>query len=160
MLGQGLHQDPPSLSLMAESNASALLLLDLIRQEREKQRAHFDALDNKAGLVVGFAALLVTLLPELVFPARVAALVAAIAAGACALAAFWPRRYPMLSVRRLREYVAADAQLTRTVVVDTLVEVNDATTEMLSAKGRRLRWSLVFLSLTGLAVGAGILWGG
>lgn len=66
----------------------------------------------------------------------------------------------MLSVRRLREYVAADAQLTRKVVVDTLVEVNDATTEMLSAKGRRLRWSLVFLSLTVLAVAAGILWDG
>lgn len=68
-----------------------------------------------------------------------------------------PWSYPVLRVRRLREYLAADEQLTRKVVIDTLVEVNYTTSEMLSVKGRRLRWSLVFLALTGLALAAGIL---
>lgn len=144
---------------MTDPNPSAPLLLELIQQEREKQRAHFDALDNKAGLVVGFAALLVTLLPDLVLLARGIALTAAIAAGAFGLAAFWPRRYPVLSARRLRGYLAADEHLTRKVILDTLVEVNDTTSEMLSTKGHRLWWSLVFLALTGLALAAGILVG-
>lgn len=40
---------------MADSLPSLALLLDLVRDERSKQIALFDALDNKAGIVLGFA---------------------------------------------------------------------------------------------------------
>lgn len=40
------------------------LLLELVQRERDKQLAHLDALDNKAGIVLGFAGLLITLAPD------------------------------------------------------------------------------------------------
>ena len=70
---------------MAGSLGSLDLVLDRIQREREKQRAHFDALDNKAGLSVGFAALLITLAPELPVPYRLLVVSAALVAGGLGL---------------------------------------------------------------------------
>ncbi len=40
------------------------LLLDTVRQERSAQLSHFDSLDSKAGIVLGFAAALIALSSE------------------------------------------------------------------------------------------------
>lgn len=40
------------------------LLLDLVQSERDKQRAHFDSLGGKAGIILGFTGLIITLAPN------------------------------------------------------------------------------------------------
>ncbi len=61
------------------------LLLDLVQQERNKQLAHLDALDNKAGIVLGFAGLLITLAPDVPVGFQLVGVVAGAASIAFAL---------------------------------------------------------------------------
>ena len=42
---------------MVDRLPSLNLLLELVQSERDKQLAHFDALDNKAGIVLAFSGL-------------------------------------------------------------------------------------------------------
>jgi hypothetical protein len=64
------------------STPSLPFLIGLVQQERDKQRAHFDSLDGKAGITLGFAGLLVTLAPGLPLGYTVLVVVAASAAAA------------------------------------------------------------------------------
>ena len=78
------------------ASSSLDLLLEINQSERHAQLSHFDGLDTKAGLVLGFAGVLIALGNETVSLFGIAA---AFTAGA-AVASFWPRRFPSI-VRRL-----------------------------------------------------------
>ena len=81
---------------MVDRLPSLDILLELVQSEREKQLAHFDALDNKAGIVLAFSGLLITLAPDIPIAFRVLGVLAAVVSSALALSAFWPRRFPVL----------------------------------------------------------------
>lgn len=67
------------------------LLLEINQLERQAQLSHFDSLDTKAGLVLGFSGVLIALGNDAASILGIASiLVAALAAG-WAVAAFWPR---------------------------------------------------------------------
>lgn len=144
---------------MADGLPSLELLLDLVRDERSKQIAHFDVLDNKAGLVLGFAGLLITLAPDVPLPLLVSALVAAGTSAGFALAAFWPRPHGALLPTRLRRYLAAEDRFTRLRVFDTLEVLVNEVSDDLTTKAGRLRRALEALALAAALFAAGILAG-
>lgn len=65
------------------------LLLALVQRERDKQLAHLDALDDKAGIVLGFAGLLITLAPDVPVAFQLLGVLAGATSIGFALAAFW-----------------------------------------------------------------------
>lgn len=143
---------------MAERLPSLDLLLDLVQQERGHQLSHFDGLDNKAGLILGFAGLLATLAPSTAggWFLAIGIVSAAVAAGS-ALSAFWPRRLPTLEPTSLRDYLGAEEQFTRLTVLDTLELVVNRGSDVLHTKGLRVKGAMVALAVAGLAFGAGIV---
>jgi hypothetical protein len=69
------------------------LVLDEARSEREAQLVHFEALDAKAGVVLGFAGALVALAPQRADPLIVMGRLLAVVSGLAALSSFWPRQF-------------------------------------------------------------------
>ncbi len=142
---------------MNEHLPSLGLLLDLVQREREKQLAHLDALDNKAGIVLGFAGLLITLAPDVAVGFQLVGVVAGTGSIALALAAFWPRRFPVLEPSALRRYLRAEEAFTRLTVHDTFEDFVNEGSDILHAKGRRLGFALGSLSLAATAMALGIV---
>jgi len=86
---------------------------DVVWRERDAQLQHFDSLDAKAGVILGFAAALAALAPPgvnlVVELGRALAVIGALVA----LAAFWPRGYGAIDLRAFRDrYLAAEKELT------------------------------------------------
>ena len=142
---------------MAERLPSLPLLLDLVQAERDKQLGHFDALDTKAGSVLGFAGLLITFAPDAPAAFRVSGVLAAAVAATLALWSFWPRRFPVLEPSLLRRYVRAEEAFTRLTVLDTLEAVVNEASGTLAVKGRRLRWAFIALAVAAGLYAAGIV---
>lgn len=142
---------------MSERLPSLDLLLELVQAERDKQLGHLDALDSKAGIVLGFAGLLITLSPETATVFRLGGVFAAVVAAGFALASFWPRRFPVLEPSPLRRYLRAEEVLTRLTVLDTLEDFINEGSVLLGDKGKRLRWALIFLGLAAGVFAVGIV---
>jgi hypothetical protein len=132
------------------------LVLDVLRAGREERRGHFDALDQKAGLAIGFAGVLVTLSNDISEPWRALGVVASVISAGLALSSFWPRRYEVLD--NVRDYLAAPEPQTQLVLVDTLALMNLRTDRSMGAKARRLKAALVALALAVVMLGVGVIW--
>lgn len=135
------------------------LLLGQVGVERAQQIPHFDALDGKAGIILGFAGALIALAPVgdrlLLDLSRLAALVA----GFLALAAFWPRSILTTHVSELRaHYLAADETFTKLALLDAQTEMTMSARSILRGKALRLRAAMVSLGMAALftAVGVGV----
>src|SRR5207248_1680451 len=89
----------PEATMSAQPPASIDLVLHETEIERGAQLREFDAIDGKAGIILGFAGALAALAPldrnVLVDIGRVLAVAGAL----LALAAFWPRGYSVLELR-------------------------------------------------------------
>lgn len=133
------------------------LLLDLVQRERDKQLTHLDALDNKAGIVLGFAGLLITLAPDVAVGFQLVGVIAGAVSIALALASFWPRRFPVLEPSALRRYLRAEESFTRLTVHDTLEDFVNEGSDILQSKGRRLGRALASLSLAATVLALGIV---
>lgn len=135
-------------------------ILEAVRHEREGQLRHFDALDQKAGILLGFAGALVALTPtEANLVVDIGRGLAVVAAGA-ALSAFWPRRYRgIVDLRLLRErYLAADPVFTLQTILDTQIAAMQGTYRTLGSKVRRLKLAMISLAAAAgvVAVGLGV----
>jgi hypothetical protein len=116
----------PSLDLLSDEVAA-----ELAAQERRS-----DALDSKAGVLLGFAGVLVGLTVASLHGAwaTIGAGFAA-AAAVCAGVAVVPRPYPTLEVRRLREtYLTAEEDFTRRRLLDTRIVMYEETQTLLKIK--------------------------
>lgn len=133
------------------------LVHQLIAAERGKQLAHFDSLDNKAGIVLGFSGLLIAVSPDVDSPYRIVGIVLAAAAAAAAVLAFWLRKFPVLDPTRLGDYIAADEAFTQRKVTDTLESMVNEASDVLKRKSIALRVALAALLLAAGALGVGIL---
>ena len=136
---------------------SGQLILDLMRDERSKRIDHFDALDGKAGTIVGFAAVLIVLTPSMPLVVRILASGSAVVAAGVALAAFWPSGLPILDQRRLAEYATSEAAFTERTLIDTLELMDAQAADVLRLKADRLGTALVALSVSGLMYGVGVM---
>ena len=67
------------------------VVIDEVRETTDAQLRHFDALDAKAGIVLGFAGALVALAPSKPSTLLTVGRSAAVASGLLSLWSFWPR---------------------------------------------------------------------
>jgi hypothetical protein len=136
------------------------LLLDCVRREREAQLAHFDALDSKAGILLGFAGGLIALSPDIPSWARNVSLPLLGLAALLGAAAFFPRRMPTLDVRHLREYLQADEEFTKLRLHDSEVQMIDEGGRELGRKATLMKAAVLFLGLGAVTLAIGIIVGG
>lgn len=143
----------PSLDLVASQVAT----------ERATMSSHAESLDTKAGVVLGFAGVLVglgstaqaTISREVAFQiglgfAVLAALLAALS--------FLPRRYPVLEVARLRENnLTAPVEDTKLELLDTEIVMVDEAASLVRKKGQGVQASVISLALGASLVVAGTL---
>jgi hypothetical protein len=127
--------------------------LDLIHasfeRERDRDLAHFDALDTKAGVVVGFAGVLVTIGPR-DSAVAVIATVAGVLAAVVGLSGFWPGRFPALEPQHLRSYLSAEERFTRLVMVDTYAELLREGRDLIRSKALRLKAAMLLLAVAAI----------
>jgi hypothetical protein len=139
---------------VAKRLPSLALISDIVRDERATQNLHFQALDTKAGVILGFSSALVALGGR---GDRTLATIGQIVAVLAALIALWSflRSYPVVDLRALREqYLGAEEPFTQLHVLDTEIEMTAQASDLLAHKARRLKWSML-----GLVWAAGILAG-
>lgn len=132
----------------SERGTSSLdVVAEEVRREREAQLSHFDSLDAKAGIVLGFAGAVAALISNggaVALAARTVSVLAAL----MALGAFWPRQFEITDVRALRDkYLGAHARFTLRILVDTHIAMLEHTATLLHRKARRLRFSMAGLVL-------------
>ena len=151
--------DPDASVRSMKGVRSIDIVLDEVRRERDAQLRHFDAIDTKAGIVLGFAGALVALTPPhtdlLVLFGRIAAVVSGIAS----MLTFWPNTYWSTDLRRLREgYLAAEIEFSKLRLLDTQINLAEREVAILAAKAARLKAAMGALAIAVLltAVGLGL----
>jgi len=77
------------------------LVLEQAHTERAWQLRHFDALDGKSGVLLGFSAALVALAPSHHLVVGIGRVVAVVA-GLVSLSGFWPRGFRAIDLYSLR----------------------------------------------------------
>jgi hypothetical protein len=141
-----LSYRPTNIGLMTKGLPSLDLLVAEMRIIRQDQIQHFDALDSKAGVLLGFSGAIVALRAGNPGPT---ALIAAILASGAALAAVWaylPRKFPKFEAIGLRNrYLASDPGFTKLRILDTQVEMITQTADLLQVKAERLKWTSFLL---------------
>ena len=135
------------------------LLLQTVMAERDKQLAHFDALDTKAGVLLAFDGVLIAFQRSIRVEFQVAGIVLAAASAGFALWAFWPRKFPVLAPANLRKYLTYETEQTRLMLHDTIGEMITRGALLLEKKAHRLKLALVGLLLAAVTLGAGVVVG-
>jgi hypothetical protein len=119
---------------------------DEVRAERVALLAHFDAVDTKAGVVLGFAGAITALSSRPIGIASATSLVAATVSGLSALMSFWPRRYWRTDLEALRaKFISADPAFARISLLDSQIV-------MAGHSYDALRWKVGFLKVAMLAL--------
>jgi hypothetical protein len=142
---------------------SLAILVAQVASERETMNTHAESLDTKAGVVLGFAGVLVGLgaTAQLAVSERLLVQIGLGMAVVAALLAAWgflPRGYPVLEVYRLRQrYLTALESETRLHLLDTQIEMVQEAADLVRRKGRRIRLSVGCLASAAGLVVAGTL---
>ena len=123
---------------------------------------HAESLDTKAGVVLGFAGVLVglgataqtTISTELAFRIGLgfgvgAALVAALA--------FLPRKYPVVEVLPLRGLLTTSENETKLKLLDAQIDMVMETAALVKHKGRRVKTAVALLAVAAALVVTGTL---
>jgi hypothetical protein len=142
---------------------SLLILVDQVASERATMDTRAESLDTKAGLVLGFAGVLIGLgataqasvSGNLIFQVGLGV------AGLSALSAAWaflPRTWPVLDVYQLRQsYLTTPKADTQLRLLDTQIEIVKNASVILQRKGFRVRTSVICLAISALLVVVGTL---
>jgi hypothetical protein len=141
----GAQDGPPTIEAAPLRPLS--LLNEVAIDELGAQERRADALDSKAGVLLGFAGVLVGLsVDKLQGGLGYVATGAAAMAGLLASAAFIPRSYPTLALRRLRDsYLTAQEEFTRLRLLDTRIGMYQRNQPRLAWKAQLVRASTVVL---------------
>jgi hypothetical protein len=139
----------PATVSRVPGRSSLETILDEARSERAIQLRHFDALDARAGVILGFAGVLVALFPSggpLIDLGRLAA----VASGLLALWTFSQRPETGVDLSPLIEqYSSADPDFTVRRLIRAHVDLTEILRRLVRVKIARLR-----ASMTALAAGA------
>lgn len=130
-----------------------------VRQGYDEQLSHADALDSKAGIVLGFSGVLIALAVDEVSSGGLLAWggLSAAASAVMALLAFLPRPFVGMSLKALRnKYLTHQAEHTKLRVLDTMISHAERNSDRIKWKAGLLRGAFGFLSLAVvlLAIGA------
>jgi hypothetical protein len=131
-------------------------ILEEVRSERAAQLRHFDALDSKAGIILGFAGALVALAPTGSLVVDLGRLAGSLS-GIMALLTFWPRGYWSTDLLRLRDlYLTAQPEFTKLNLLDTQIGMTHQLGGVLKEKATRLKWAMGFLAAAALLTALGL----
>lgn len=135
------------------------VVLEEVRGERAAQLEHFDSIDTKAGIVLGFAGALVALGSRQTYVLVDLGRGVGVLSGFLSLWTFWPRRYWSTDLRPFRnKYLAAEPEFTRLRLLDTQVDMAERMAGILQDKAMRLKLAMVALAVAVLltAIGLGV----
>ena len=153
---EGLLPELESLDLLEEMTASEL----------QHQRVHAEALDTKAGIVLGLAGAIVALWtgsnttgPTTVRVTSVLAVGNGMLAALMALYSFWPRKLEVLEVSRIRAEVLGPRAVRslRVTILDTRIGMVTAYSAILEGKAQRLKTGMAFLLSAVILLGVDFL---
>jgi hypothetical protein len=117
------------------------------RIERDVEVRHFEALDVRAGVILGFAGALVALTQGSRGALSLAGRLPIALAVLFSLATFFPRGFPVTDVGELRDsYVGSDIGFTKRRILDARVKAWRETHDLLMTKSLRLTLSVVLLA--------------
>ena len=136
------------------------LLFATVASERDRQLTHFESLDSKASVVLGFAGTLIALAGGLPLTGRLPAALVLAGSAAAAVASFWPRRLPSLAVIELRDYLSAEMPFTKLTLHDTYLEMIEEGSSAIHAKARLLKLAMGLLGAGGAILAIGVALGG
>lgn len=139
------------------SNSSLELLIQINQSEREAQLSHFDSMDTKSGLVLGFAGVLIALGNGTGTVAGTGSIALAAVAALAAVSSFWPRRFTSVDPTRLGDYAVSELAFTQLTVLDTFEVMLIETSQELETKSRRLKFALMSLSTAALLAAIDLL---
>jgi hypothetical protein len=123
------------------------IVADEVRSERAAQLGHFDAVETKAGVLLGFAGAITALSSRPVGPFSASGLGAAVLSGLLALMSFWPRKYWRTDLEALRaRYLAADPAFARIRLLDSQIVMAERSYRTLAWKVRFLKLAMVSLA--------------
>jgi hypothetical protein len=139
---------PPSLPLVS----------GLIREERLAQAAHAEALDTKAGVILGFSGALVALASGHSNSFAWLGRWTAAAAAALALWAFVPRRLPVPDPLAARDLLELDQDVAAFRLMDAEIGMIGQGRVLVGRKSLRIKLSLALLVVAiGLTAFAGVV---
>ncbi len=139
-----------------ESGGTLSFLLETLQSERSQQLSHFEALDARASVIVGFAGLLMTLIPDVPKSRLLVSVAAAGVTSLFGLSSFWARSFPAIRPLPLRQVIGEDLQWVRAGVYDQVEAMLAEGSVVLARKATRLRIALVFLLITATSTGIGL----
>lgn len=143
---------------MSKRLPSLALVADEVEAQLQEQLRHFEGLDSKAGIVLGFAGVLVALAEKIEGTWRIFGFCAAVLAALFSVLAFLPRHFPVLSVNELREhYLTAEPVFTTLHLLDTRAEMWRQGAEVLRSKALRLQFALLSLAFAATGFAGSIL---
>ncbi len=124
--------------------------------------AHAESLDTKAGVVLGFAGVLVGLgataqtlvSSDLTFKIGLGV---AVAAALSAALAFLPRKYPVVEVLPLRDFLTATEAETKLTLLDVQIDMVLEAATLVRRKGRRVKSAVALLAVAAALIVAGTL---
>jgi hypothetical protein len=131
------------------------LLLRVAMQERDKQLAHFDALDTKAGVLLAFDGVLIAVTRGIQLAFQLPGIALTSASAVLALAAFWPRKFPTLDPWVLRQFLTYETESTSLKLHDTIARSVTQGGRVLHIKARNFKLALMLLLLAAITFGAG-----
>lgn len=137
----------PTRYLQDMATPSLNLVHDAFERERDRDARHFESIDAKAGVVLGFAGVIAALTAGNGTAGAAVVVVASVTAASLAVSAFWPRELPVLEPNALRRYLAAEESFTRLTLVATYLDQFRQSRDLLARKARMLRYSIVALAV-------------
>lgn len=142
---------------MAERLPSLERIAAEVRLEREAHVRHLDAVDTKAGIILGFSGAVAAIGSRNASLAGAPGLALAIGAGLVALSALLPQRFPTWDLPELRAYLGAEIEFTERRMLDTAIDMVEELKLCLEQKVQRLRIGVWLLGVAVLAEAAGTL---
>lgn len=138
--------EPPEIDRQMPSLG---IIRDELNLRLSEQEHRATAFDGRAGLMLGFAGILVGLAADSPNIWQLIAQIIAVAAAGFAGWALWFRVSGAVGVRQLRErYLMEDAEYTRLKLLDTRIWLYEQDEKRLESKVFRMKWAVAFLGLS------------
>ncbi|HUP69331.1 MAG TPA: hypothetical protein VM142_05890 [Acidimicrobiales bacterium] len=133
-------------------------LLAAVERQHDQQRTHFEGLDSKAGIALGFAGAIAALAKDVQPGLAKIGVSLSILAAFLALMSIRPRKLPIFDPLALRRYLRANEEFTKLRLLDTQIEMALRTSRLIETKAFWLQVSLATLVLSvALMVGGTLL---
>lgn len=137
-----------------ESQVPSLSVIeDALQREDSTWRDRANSIDTKAGVILSAAGVIVAIVGTTSSVAALIGEILAIATGAAAVRALWPRVDKAIGPQELRDrYLTSDPIRTRLILLNTRIQLHQKNEKSLLAKAARLRVAALLLLGSALAI--------